>query len=152
MNKLIVLANKSRVRVLRFEEAGDDPQQQDHLREESGEIREPVQPIREIVTDQQGRWGKAMNAGIGNGMSTGEEHNLELEEEKRAVERIAARVNQAVKRAGTPNWTLAATRPFAAQLKSALALEVASRLTETIDGDLTKVPLDELERRLLMKV
>jgi len=152
MNKLIVLANKSRVRVLTFEKAGDDPQQQEHLREETGQIREPLKPIREIVTDQQGRWGRSMNAGIGNGMSTGEEHNLELEEEKRAVERIAERIDEAVKNAGSPPWTLVATRPFSSQLKSALRSGVAAKLTDCLDGDLCKVPLDELERRLLAKV
>jgi hypothetical protein len=152
MNKLIVLANKSRVRVLRFEKAGDDPRQQEHLREETGQIREPLKPISEIVTDQQGRWGRSMNAGIGNGMSTGEEHNLELEEERRAVERIAERIDGIVKGAGSPMWTLVATRPFASQLKNALCSAVAAKLTDCLDGDLCKVPLDGLEKRLLAKV
>jgi hypothetical protein len=152
MNKLIVLANKSRVRVLRFEAAGDDPQQQEHLREETGEIREPLKPIREIVTDQQGRWGKSLNGGLRHGMSTGEEHNFELEEERRAVERIAGRIDEAVKNAGSPPWTLVATRPFSSQLKNALCSEVAAKLADCLDGDLSKVPLDELEKRLLAKV
>ena len=152
MNKLIVLANKSRVRVLRFEQAGDDPRQQEHLREETGQIREPLKPIHEIVTDQQGRWGKSMNAGMRNGMSTGEEHNFELEEEKRAVERIAEHIDEIVKNAGSPPWTLIATRPFSSQLKNALCPAVAAKLTDLLDGDLCKVPLDELERRLLAKV
>jgi hypothetical protein len=151
MNKLIVLANKSRVRVLKFEKAGDDPRQQDHLREETGQIRELLKPISEIVTDQQGRWGKSMNAGIGNGMSTGEEHNLELEEEKRAVERIAERIDEIVKNAGSPQWTLVATRPFSSQLKNALCQAVAAKLTDGLDGDLCKMPMDELEKRLLAK-
>jgi protein required for attachment to host cells len=152
MNSLIILANLSRIRVLKFEQAGDDPQQQDHLREEAEEIREPLKPIRELVTDQQGRFGRSTPSGMETGMSNGEEHNLEAEVERRAVERIAERIAGIVADAGCPFWTLAATPPFAAQVRKCLPPEVASKLTGALAADLTRVPLGELEKRLLAKV
>jgi protein required for attachment to host cells len=151
MNSLIILANLSRVRVLKFQQAGDDPQEQSHLREDREAIREPLKPIREIVTDQQGRWSRSTTSGMGNGMSTGEEHNLELEEARRAVERIAGQIADVVADAGYPSWTLAATPPFAAQLRKALPAAVAAKLTGALAADLTKQPLDELEKRLLAR-
>ena len=62
----MVIANLGRVRIVKFREAGDDPQSRAHLFEEPGtkvEMRPP--PIRAVVSDQAGRFTQGRPLEIG---------------------------------------------------------------------------------------
>lgn len=150
MEKLIVIANLGRVRALKFREPGLDPQEQAHLDEESGSPFE-VRPetISDVVTDQAGRFTQSGPATGVAGMSYGEEHELEAQLENRALQRVATRIGEFVASAGFPPWRLMATQEILPRLQEALPAGARDVLARTGTGDLTKVPLADLEKRLL---
>ncbi len=150
MEKLIVIANLGRVRPLKFREAGNDPQQKEHLVEEAGTTLEMrPEAIHEVVTDQAGRFGQGGPAGRKDGMSYGEEHNLEAELEKQALQRIAGKIGEIVAAEGYPAWRLVFPQTILPSLLEVLPAAARKTLAETVTGDLTKLPLAELEKRFL---
>jgi len=150
MKKLIIAANLGNLRVLRHNEAGEDPIEKEHLAEEPGESgKEHVQTIRETVTDQPGRFGRGVPAGQETAMSHGEKHNLEAEIERNALKRIVARIECVLSAEGNPPWVLAAPRPILPRMKQSLAPAASKSLLSTVGADLTRTPLAELEKRFL---
>lgn len=150
METLVIIANLGRVRALKFREAGLDPQEQAHLSEEHGspfEMRHDS--INDVLTDQAGRFPQGAPADRLAGMSYGEEHELEAQLENRALHRVAAKIGDIVASAGFPAWRLMATQEILSHLQEALAPAAREALARTEAGDLTKVPLAELEKRLL---
>lgn len=150
MEKLIVIANLGRVRPLKFREAGDDPRQKGHLVEEPGSTVEMrPEAIHEVVTDQAGRFSQGGPPGRKAGMSFGEELNLEAELEKQALQRIAGKIGEIVAAEGYPAWRLVIPQTILASLLEALPEAARKALSDTVAGDLTKLPLAELEKRFL---
>lgn len=150
MKKLIIAANLGRVRVLKYRAAGEDPIEQDHLLEEPEESSEDhVSTIQETVTDQAGRFGRGTPAGLGTGMSYGDEHNLERELERGALKRIASRIQHVLEQEGGPAWILAAPRTILARLKDHLPSDSLKTLVSDVGADLTQCPLQEMEQRFL---
>lgn len=150
MEKLIMIANLGRVRALKLREPGFDPQEQAHFDEESGspfEMRPEL--IADVVTDQAGRFTQSGPVDQLAGMSYGEEHELEAELENRALNRIAAKINDIVAAEGYPPWRLMATQELLSHLQQALPAAARESLIRTEVGDLTKMRLAELEARLL---
>lgn len=150
METLIVIANLGRVRPVKFRDAGDDPQQKAHLFEYPGGIVEmrPEQ-ISEVVTDQAGRFPQSGSVDRKGGMSYGEEHNLKSELEKQALERVASKIGEIVTSAGSPAWRLVFPQTALPSLLKALPAAARKCLAETVSGDLTSIPLPELEKRFL---
>lgn len=150
MEKLIVIANLGRVRPVKFREAGDDPRDKAHLVEVAGSMVE-MRPdsIGDVVTDQAGRTTQSGAVDRRGGMSYGEEHNLKSELEKQALERIAAKIGEIVAAEGHPAWKLVAPQTILTSLTEALPAAVRKALTDTVAGDLTSLPLPELEKRFL---
>jgi hypothetical protein len=152
MEKVIIIANLGRVRALKFREAGLDPQEQDHLDEESGspfEMR--IDKISDVVTDQAGRFPQRGPTGGLPGMSQGEEHELEAELENRALQRVADKIDEIVAAENYPPWLLMATREVLPHLEKALPTAARASLARRDVGDLTKMPLADLEKRLLVR-
>ena len=150
MEKLIVIANLGRVRPVKFREAGDDPREKAHLVEVAGSTVEMrPEPISAVVTDQAGRATQSGPVDRKGGMSYGEEHNLKSELEKQALERIAAKIGEIVAAEGNPAWRLVVPQTILASLVEALPASARKTLAETVAGDLTSVPLPELEKRFL---
>lgn len=150
MENLIIIANLGRVRALKFREPGLDPQEQAHFDEETGspfEMRPEL--IADVVTDQAGRFPQSGPADQLAGMSYGEEHELEAELENRALNRIAGKIDEIVAAEGYPPWRLMATQDLLPRLKKTLSAAARESLVRTESGDLTKMPLAELEARLL---
>ncbi len=150
MEKLVIIANLGRVRTLTFRAAGDDPLQKAHLVEAPGStIDMRPQPIHAVVTDQAGRFSEGAAVDRKGGMSYGEELNLETELEKQALERIAKKVGEIVAEEGYPAWRLAIPQVILPSFLKALPAAARKALGETVTGDLTKLPLPELEKRFL---
>ena len=150
MKKLIIAANLGKVRVLKYRAAGDDPIEQEHLievPEESTEIH--VDRIQEAVTDQAGRFGRGTAIGMETGMSYGEELNLERDMERAAINSIANRIEQVLKKEQQPAWILAAPQSILARLKAALPSTARKSLVSATGPDLTQCRLQDMEQRFL---
>ena len=150
MEKLVIIANSGRVRPLKYKPAGDDPQQQAHLFEiPGGRVEMRPESVSAVVTDQAGRYRQSdANARCG-ATSYGQENHLELELERHALARVAAVIDQTVKNEGNPPWRLVVPQPILAALTDHLAAPSRQALVEAVPGDWTKLPLAELEKRLL---
>ena len=150
MQELIIITDLGRLRVFTFRPRGDDPREKDHLLEQSSKTFEGVgEPLREKVEDQGGQFGRAGVAGAEGGMSSGEEHNLESELERQALQRVVDAVAEAVEAAGSPGWLLVAPQAILKRLTEALPPAARKALADTISADLTKVPVAKLEARFL---
>jgi hypothetical protein len=150
MEKLIIIANLGRVRPVKFRNAGEDPRQKAHLVEAPGDIVEMrPESISAVVTDQAGRNTQSGAVDRRGGMSYGEEHNLKTELEKQALERIANKIGEIVTAEGNPAWRLVAPSTIMPSLVRSLSAAAQKSLAETVTGDLTNLPLPELEKRFL---
>lgn len=150
MEKLIVIANLGRVRPVKFKPAGDDPLEEAHLLEEPGSTVEMrPQSIHQAVTDSAGRFPQGGPVDRLAGMSYGEEHHLEAELETQALERVAAKIGEIVACAGYPVWRLVIPQEIMPALLRALPPAAYKALGGVVAGDLTKIPLVDLEKRFL---
>ena len=150
MQKLIVIANLGRVRPVKFKPAGEDPQDKAHLREVPGSSVElKPQSITEVVTDRVGRFRQSGPHDRLGGNSYGEEHHLKAELENQALERVAGTIGDIVAAAGYPAWRLVFPQELLPSLRRALPTAVALALSQVEAGDLTKLPLAQLEKRFL---
>lgn len=150
MQKLLVLANLGRVRFLVFKESGDDPLDQAHLLEAPGSPFE-MRPasIHQAVTDQAGRFPQGSASADGVGMSYGDKYELEGQLETEALKRIAAKIDEIVSVAGYPGWQLVAPSTILSKLQEELPEPTRRCLSRSETGDLTKIPLADLEKRFL---
>lgn len=150
MQKLLILANSGRVRFLVFKERGDDPLEKAHLLEGPGspvEMRPAA--IHATVTDHAGRFRQGGAAGHAAGMSYGEEYELEEQLETEALKRVAAKIDEIVSVAGYPSWQLVAPSTLLPGLRDALPPATLTVLAHSETGDLTKLPIADLEKRFL---
>ncbi len=150
MKKIIIAANLGNLRVLKLREPGEDPVEQAHLVEETGESgKVHVKSMHETVTDQAGRFARGGAVGFETGMSYGEEHHLQDEIERSALAKIAARVGFVLAAEGHPAWILAAPKAILTRLEQALPAAARKSLLSTVGADLTRCPLAEMEKRFL---
>jgi Protein required for attachment to host cells len=150
MQKLLVLANLGRVRFLVFKQSGDDPLDKAHLLEGPGSPVE-MRPasVHQTVTDQAGRFRQGGASAQGAGMSYGEEYELEEQLESDALKRVAEKIDEIVSVAAYPGWHLVAPSTMLSKLQEALPAPTRHCLTRSEAGDLTKLPLADLEKRFL---
>ena len=150
MENLIIIANLGRVRPLNYKPAGDDPLEEAHLLEEpEDKIELRPQHIHEVVTDHAGRFSQGGPLGVDVGMSYGEERHLKAELEKQALERIAAKIGEIVAEQNYPLWRLVFPQENLPSLLEALPAAAHRVLSDIVTGDLTKIPLVDLERRFI---
>lgn len=95
--------------------------------------------IVEKVTDFSGRFPRA--SGV---MSDGERHNIELEQRKRAVRKIATRLNPLLRE--SERCFLAASRDMNRPLLDELEAAARGKITTNVPVDLTKVEKTQLMR------
>lgn len=149
METIIVFANQGKVRPVRFREAGLDPNEQAHLREISGAVMEQeTKAVSEVVTDSAGKFPSGGPAGQ-DVMAHGEQHNLETEMKTRNLQRVAQQISKVIEREGKPLWRLVAPAEILRSIEQSLSSAVRERLARTETGDLTKVPIAQLEQRYL---
>ncbi|NNC89473.1 MAG: hypothetical protein HKN82_13530 [Akkermansiaceae bacterium] len=150
MEKLLLIANLGRVRVLKFRKGGGDSLEQDHLvEEEELPLERPPSSRNDVATDQSGRFGRGGSAGTKGGMSYGEDHKLDAEMERKAIEQVGTAIGGTVAGRGNPSWLLAAPQPILARLQEALPPAARKCLARTVAADLTKTPLAKLEDRFV---
>ncbi len=150
MVDLVILASSGRIRRLRFEENSNDPIRKPHLVEDpDGVVELRNDQSGDIVTDQSGRFSRKSPSGQEGGMSTGGGHNLDQEVERQAVKRVAEIIAKFVADAGYPRWRLIAPGKILHGLVEELPESTRSKITDTESSDLTKLPIKELEKRLL---
>ncbi len=150
MEKLIIIASLGRVRPLKYQKTDDDPLQPKHLVEEAESVIEiNHEPVRSVVTDQAGRFSKSGPAGRSAGMSDGEDHNLKSDIESKTLRRVADTIAKIVAREGHPDWRLIAPGVIMPELLRALPAAARQSLVTSENGDLTKLPIGELEKRLI---
>lgn len=152
MEKLIVLADLGRIRSLELRTGSDDPQEKDHLVKHT-ETALDGQPLArsEVVTDQSGRFGQGAGAGGQGGMSHGEQHNLDTELERKALEYLAERIAELLAENQHPSWILAAPQAILPRLQKALPKPCRDSLSESVGANLTKEPHPKLEQRFVPK-
>lgn len=150
MVELVIVASLGRIRRLRFEENLDDPIRKPHLVEDpEGIIDLHIDKRGEIVSDQSGRFSQKASPGQDGGMSIGEGRNLEKELERKATRRVAEIIEKFVANAGYPRWRLIAPGTILHSLLDDLAESTRNKISNTESADLTKLPIRELEKRLL---
>jgi hypothetical protein len=99
----------------------------------------------ERVTDLSGRFSRgAAKPANGNVMSDGERHNIELEERKRMVRRLAKRLNSLARNEEIECCFLAASREINHQLVDELEPRVRTKIEKNLTADLTKLERAEI--------
>lgn len=145
-DRLLVLTDLGTVRVLKFREAGDSPQERAHLQELSESDLGP--PRGSVTTDEPGKFGRGFAAGEGEALSHAET-KLDLEVEKRAIAQVAREICEYVANLGAKRFILAAPQEHLKRLESEMDPACRKKLSESIGSDLTKNTLKDLEKRFL---
>lgn len=105
---------------------------------EGSESLDIHQRLSEKVSDQQGNF-----QGVG-ASGSGEDHNIELEEERRRIKEIAKEVNNAVHHHNNAPWYFAAPKAINNQIVELLDPSVKRNMVMNLHSDLTKIPDDQL--------
>ena len=105
--------------------------------------------IGEQVTDQAGRFATAGGPGSprGCGMSHGEAHNMQSEDERRLIKKLADRIDALIARRSPTRWILAVPSSILPRVKNALHPTSKQKLVEAHPADLTKLTLKQVESR-----
>lgn len=84
--------------------------------------------------------GRFYQGGGGDGTIAGfgEQHNAELETEKRLIKRIADDINRLIPEKDCDKWYLAADRSINSQILELLTPEVKAKLRKNVAANLTK--------------
>ena len=108
MSQMIIVADLGRLRVLVEKEEFSPSGPRQHLAElSSEELDSKPQPIHDVVTDQQGRFGKG-DGGQNPGAGIAENHQLESELENRSIKALAQRIDGVVADHAPSSWMLVA--------------------------------------------
>ena len=104
--------------------------------------------LGEQVTDFSGRFPRGLgNRNFGQAMSDGERHNIEIEQRKRIVRRLAQRINQLALAREVDSCLLAASREINQQLIAEIDPRVRAKIQRNVPADLTKIARADLLRR-----
>lgn len=135
--KVIVTADLGLLRAYRVVQAPTD--RQPHL-ELLDELRPEMahQKVSDQLTDQAGRFAKGSGAhGVPGDLSSGEQHDLGLEQHRRLIKLLAGRINTLLAGAGVV-CSLAASAPIHRRLLNELAEPARAKITTTLARNLTK--------------
>jgi hypothetical protein len=105
---------------------------------EGSESLDIHQRLNEKVSDQQGNF-----QGIG-ASGSGEDHNLELEEERRRIKEIAEQINKTLQQYADKSWYFAAPKAINNQIVELLNPSVKVTMVMNLHADLTKTPDHQL--------
>ncbi len=112
MEKIVIVADLGHLRAFRIVPDESPGGSRFHASElELAPLEEVRQPVRAVVSDQAGRFPGGQMAGNGSGMSRGEPHGIEREQERQIIKILAERIRRILLRQGAcPLWNLAAPR------------------------------------------
>lgn len=104
---------------------------------------EPRARAAKKFSDSAGRFYQGGGAG-GTAAGFGEQHNAELETEKRLIKYIADTINELVLERDSDRWFLAAEKSINKQILEQLAPPVRAKLEKNVAANLTKAPKLEI--------
>lgn len=104
---------------------------------------EPRSKASEKFSDAAGRFYQGGGTG-GTTAGFGEQHNVELETEKRLIRRIAEDISELIVEKDCDKWFLAADRSINNQILEYLTPDVKAKLKKNIAANLTKTATSEL--------
>jgi K+-transporting ATPase c subunit len=99
---------------------------------------ESHQRLSEKVSDQQGNF-----QGVG-ASGSGEDHNIELEEERRRLKEIAHQITTTLQEHTHTEWYFAAPKAINNQIIELLDPAAVKSMSVNLHADLTKIPTNEL--------
>ena len=149
-NTFIVLADLGLLRAFQPEPAEQGVGREFDLKEiKLAPLTHTPTSIGEQVTDQAGRFRATVNPGSprGSGMSHGEAHNLQTEDERRLIQKLAARIDAIIAKRSPDRWILAVPSAILPRVKNALHPTSKQKLVESHAADLTKLSLKQVEYR-----
>lgn len=143
--KTVILADLGTIRIFRVNPTGDP------LTPHHGptQIEEITLSEDRVNTDRPGRFPMGRDSSEHLGMNPGENHNEKKELEKRGIQLIAEKIEQALDSAQSKAWCLAAPASINKRIIDKLDSETRSFLMKNIDSDLTHITKRELEKRFL---
>lgn len=141
---IIICTNTGRLRAFRITASDTTLDAKPQISEIANEeFADGPHRIGELTSDQAGRF----NSDGSPGMSRGEAHGLEREEERRLILQVADKITAFVKAEKPDRWQLAAPPTINARLLEALDPEVLKILAANEKHDFTKLPTLEVGRR-----
>lgn len=107
------------------------------------------QKLSDQLTDVPGRFpAGAGPGGVADRLSAGEQHNLQLEQTRRAVGALAERIDMLLGDEAVASCWLAASAPIHLQLLDKLAAAARAKVRHTLALDLVGIPRARLPDRL----
>lgn len=141
-SKLIIVADLQRFKLFTSKV---DPMGRESLELlQSIDSLEGHQPLGERVSDQQGNFQGVSSSGSINASGSGEDHNIELEKERRRLKEIAQQISSNLQEHSHTNWYFAAPKAINNQIVELLDPAIQKRITVNLHADLTKIPTDQL--------
>ena len=142
--RLIITADLGRLRAFRVKPSDDQTRDNCVVQEIKTEpLENTPQPIGAITTDQAGRF----RSDGSQGMSHGEAHGLEREEERRLIAQLAERIGGVIDSEKPAGWFLAAPQAINARLLEGIPAAHHKTLRENRAQDLSKLAANELGKR-----
>jgi len=144
MKRLVIVADLGRLRMFRVVRDG-----RGHRAKNLVEVKVPqpepgLHSVFETVTDQAGRFPRG-----GSGMARGDAHEMEAEQERRKVGALRGEIEALLEAEECDSWNLAVPASIRPRLLAEMSLQVLERLTNVVDADLTKWPLEKLRERFV---
>jgi len=154
-NTFIVLADLGHLRAFQAQKAEPGRGREFDLKEiKMAPLKHVPSPISDQVTDQAGRFatGGAAGSAREGGMSHGEAHNLQTEDERRLIQKLAGRIDAVIAKRSPVRWILAAPAAILPRVKEALHPTSKQNLAETQAADLTKLSVKQVEARFFKPI
>ncbi len=101
------------------------------------EIADAHEKLTDKVSDLAGRFGKG--GGPNNAPAAGERHNIEIEQRKRLVKRLADRLNTLLRGPGVDGCYFAASKEINHQILDGLEAPARAKIEKNVAADLTKL-------------
>ncbi len=149
-NTFIVLADLGHLRAFQAQKAEPGVGREFDLKEiKLAPLSHVPSATGDLVTDQAGRFatGGAPGSPRGCGMSHGEAHNLQTEDERRLIKELAGRIDAVIAKRSPARWVLAVPAAILPRIKDSLQPSSKKTLVETQAADLTKLSLKQVEAR-----
>lgn len=141
---IIICTNTGRLRAFRITQSETTLEATNQISEfANDEFDDGPQRISELASDQAGRFSSDGSPG----MSRGEAHGLEREEERRLIAQLAEKIRDLVRKENPGSWKLAAPQTINARILEALDPSVLASLAGNEKHDFTKLPTLEVGRR-----
>ena len=82
-------------------------------------------------------------------MGHGEAHEFESEQERKKVGVLRNEIEALLEAEECDSWNLAVPASIRSRLLGGMSMQILERLTQVVDADLTKWPLEELRERFV---